>query len=71
MDKGDLLLMHKAMAHRSTLNKTDEVRWSMDLRYQQTGTPSGRPYYPDFAVRSRSNPASVLTYYDQLVPAVD
>ena len=58
------------MPHRSTLNKTDEVRWSMDLRYQ-TGTPSGRPYYPDFAVRSRSNPASVLTYYDQLVPAVD
>ena len=65
MDKGDLLLMHKAMPHRSTLNKTDEVRWSMDLRYQQTGTPSGRPYYPDFAVRSRSNPASLLTDYDQ------
>ena len=65
MDKGDLLLMHKGVPHRSTLNLTDTVRWSMDLRYQQTGTPSGRPYYPDFVVRSRSNPNSVLKDYDQ------
>ena len=65
MDKGDLLLMHKSVPHRSTHNHTDTVRWSMDLRYQQTGTPSGRPYYPDFAVRSRSNPASVLTDYNE------
>ena len=65
MDKGDLLLMHKAMPHRSTLNHSDTVRWSMDLRYQATGTPSGRPYYPDFPVRSATDPESALTDYDE------
>ena len=65
MEKGDVLLMHKAVPHRSTLNHTDTVRWSMDLRFQRTGTPSGRPHQPDFAVRSPSNPDSVLTDYDQ------
>ena len=61
MEKGDLLLMHKAIPHRSTPNRTDSVRWSMDLRYQKTGTDTGRPFYPDFVVRSRSNPDSVLS----------
>jgi hypothetical protein len=46
--------------HRSTVNEADTVRWSMDLRYQQTGTPTGRPYNPDFVSCSRSNPDSVL-----------
>ncbi len=40
MDEGDVLLMHKAVPHRSTLNNTDTVRWSMDLRHQWTGTPT-------------------------------
>lgn len=61
MEKGDVLLMSKEIPHRSTPNNTDTVRWSMDLRYQKTGTPTGRPFYPDFVVRSRSNPDSVLT----------
>ncbi len=65
MDEGDVLLIHKAVPHRSTLNNTDTVRWSMDLRYQRTGTPSGRPHYPDFAVRSHCDPDSVLTDYDE------
>lgn len=59
--KGDLILMHKETPHRSTLNLTDGTRWSMDLRYQKTGTPTGRPFYPDFMVRSRANPDLVLT----------
>jgi predicted alpha/beta hydrolase family esterase len=33
----------------------------MDLRYQKTGTPTGRPFHPEFVVRSREDPASVLT----------
>jgi hypothetical protein len=37
------------------------MRWSFDLRYQKTGTPTGRPCYPDFIARSRANPHSVLT----------
>jgi len=61
MDKGDVLFLHKDIPHRSTSNRTDTVRWSMDLRYQETGTPTGRPFHPDFVARSRANPESVLT----------
>ena len=65
MDKGDVLLMHKETPHRSTANNADAVRWSMDLRYQETGTPTGRPFHPDFAARSRSNPDMELRDYDE------
>ena len=65
MDKGDVLLMDKQTPHRSTPNNADTVRWSMDLRYQETGTPTGRPFYPDFVARSRSNAESELRDYDE------
>ena len=61
MDKGDVLFLHKETPHRSTPNRSDTIRWSMDLRYQKTGTPTGRPFHPDFVARSRTNPDSVLT----------
>ncbi len=57
---GDLILMVKETPHRSTPNVTERVRWSMDLRYQKTGTPTGRPFHPNFVVRSRANSDSVL-----------
>ncbi len=62
--KGDLIFIHKEIPHRSTPNRTDQIRWSIDLRYQKTGTPTGRPFHPDFVARSRANPASVLTDYE-------
>ena len=48
MQKGSVLLMHKHTPHCSTRNNTDRVRWSMDIRYQPTGTPTGRPFHPVF-----------------------
>ena len=69
MRKGDVLFMHKEIPHRSTPNESDTVRWSADLRYQETGTPTGRPFYPDFVARSRVNPESEVTdhaEWDQL-----
>ncbi len=65
MHKGSVLLMHKEIPHRSTPNNTEGVRWSMDLRYQETGTPTGRPFHPDFVARSRSNPDAELRDYDK------
>jgi phytanoyl-CoA hydroxylase len=59
--KGSVIFLQKEIPHRSTPNRTDTVRWSMDLRYQKTGTPTGRPFHPDFIVRSRAHPDSVLT----------
>lgn len=59
--KGGVVLMHRHTPHRSTPNRTDEVRWSIDLRYQETGTPTGRPFHPAFVARSRAHPETVLT----------
>jgi ectoine hydroxylase-related dioxygenase (phytanoyl-CoA dioxygenase family) len=59
--KGGVVFMHRYTPHRSTPNYTDGVRWSLDLRYQPTGTPTGRPFHPAFIARSRQNPSSVLT----------
>jgi ectoine hydroxylase-related dioxygenase (phytanoyl-CoA dioxygenase family) len=59
--KGGVIFMHRYTPHRSTPNFSDTVRWSLDLRYQPTGQPTGRPFHPDFVARSRRDPASVLT----------
>jgi ectoine hydroxylase-related dioxygenase (phytanoyl-CoA dioxygenase family) len=59
--KGGIIFMHRLTPHRSTPNYSDTVRWSLDLRYQPTGMPTGRPFHPEFVVRSRRNPESVLT----------
>ena len=58
--KGGVIFMHRHTPHRSTPNYTDGVRWSLDLRYQPTGVPTGRPFHPDFVVRSRTHPETVL-----------
>jgi phytanoyl-CoA hydroxylase len=65
MEKGGVVLIHKNVPHRSTPNNSNGIRWSMDLRYQKTGTSTGRTIYPDFVVRSRANPASVLTDHEE------
>ncbi|HLJ55033.1 MAG TPA: phytanoyl-CoA dioxygenase family protein, partial [Chthonomonadaceae bacterium] len=59
--KGGIIFMHRHTPHRSTPNFTDTVRWSLDLRYQPTGQPTGRPFHPEFVARSIANPSSVLT----------
>jgi phytanoyl-CoA hydroxylase len=61
MHAGDALLMHSRTPHSSAANvTTNQIRMSLDLRYQQVGTPTGRSQFPDFTARSRSNPASEL-----------
>lgn len=63
--KGDLVLMDRFTPHRSTPNKSNQCRWSFDLRYQTTGHHTGRTGHPAFVVRSPSNPASVMADYDE------
>lgn len=63
MKKGDVLLMHKLIPHRSIPNRSGSIRWSLDLRYQQTGLPTGRSFYPNFIVRSQRHPEFVLSDY--------
>lgn len=63
--KGGIVIMNKYTPHRGTWNVSDIVRWSIDLRYQRTGEPTGRPSHPDFVVRSEANPDSELNDYTQ------
>ena len=63
MKKGDVLLMHKLIPHRSIPNRSGTIRWSLDLRYQQTGLPTGRSFYPNFITRSGRHPEFVLSDY--------
>ena len=60
MCPGDVLFMHQRCMHASLANVSDEIRWSLDIRYHPSGQPSGRDYYPSFVARSRANPDSEL-----------
>ena len=60
MRAGDVLFMHRRTIHGALPNVSDEIRWSLDLRYQPIGQPTGRAAFPGFVARSRANPASEL-----------
>ena len=57
---GGAVIFHPFTPHGSLANRSDEFRWSFDLRYNVTGQPSGRSQFPDFIARSRANPDTVL-----------
>ena len=63
--KGGFVFMHRWTPHRSTPNFSSAVRWSLDLRYQKTGTPTGRPFHPEFVARSRAHPKTELHDYTE------
>ena len=65
MDSGDVLFMSKATKHASLVNVSDGVRFSFDLRYNPTGQPTGRPWFPGFVARSRSNPETEVRDFEE------
>jgi phytanoyl-CoA hydroxylase len=66
MEKGDVLLFNAYVPHRGGVNSSpDLVRWSMDLRFQATGTPTGRPHWPEFILQSHADPSIVQGSYDE------
>ena len=61
MRAGSALFFNRLLVHGSGDNKTtDQVRISLDLRYQPTGQANGRPMFPSFVARSKSDPGSEL-----------
>jgi phytanoyl-CoA hydroxylase len=61
MRAGSALIFGQQLIHGSLDNVTsDQVRISMDLRYQPPGQPSGRPDFPSFVARSAERPDAVL-----------
>jgi hypothetical protein len=60
VERGGIILFHRHNIHSSLPNRSDRLRWSLDLRYHPIGQPSGRPAFPGFIARSRRDPASEL-----------
>lgn len=58
--RGGVVLLNQRTEHGSLRNVSDKLRWSFDLRYNRKGEKTGRPIFPDFVARSRSNPESEL-----------
>ncbi|MCU1488598.1 MAG: phytanoyl-CoA dioxygenase [Acidimicrobiaceae bacterium] len=57
MQPGSVLFMHKRTIHSSFPNQTaDQLRISLDLRYNPIGQATGRSLFPDFVARSRRDP---------------
>ena len=55
---GEVVLMGQFTPHCSTPNRSPICRWSLDLRYQATGGPSGRAWHPSTVLQSHRDPAS-------------
>ena len=58
--RGGIIIFHKQNIHRSKVNRSNSLRWSLDVRYHPVGQASGRPAFPGFIARSRANPDSEL-----------
>ncbi len=59
--RGGVVLLNRFTQHCALPNKSDDIRWSFDLRYNPVGQPSGRPAFPSFVARSRQHPKRVTT----------
>ncbi|WP_439122138.1 phytanoyl-CoA dioxygenase family protein [Marivita sp.] len=58
---GGAVIFHPLTPHASLDNRSNQFRWSFDIRYNVTGQPTGRAHFPDFVVRSRAHPDRVLS----------
>jgi phytanoyl-CoA hydroxylase len=65
MSVGDVFVFHNLTLHRSQMNHSDSVRWSIDLRYSSIGTDvtwlNELKYY-GFVARSQANPGSAESW---------
>ena len=61
MKVGDVCIFGNLTFHRSLANISDEIRWSIDLRYSPTGSPLEWLHrkWPGFIARSQRRPESV------------
>ena len=58
--RGGLLAIHCRTPHSSQPNRSDGIRWSMDLRWNDARKPNGRPHMPGLLVRSSAHPELVV-----------
>lgn len=58
---GSVLLLTNLTPHRSIPNVSEQVRWSVDARYQDAAQPTGYQPEAGFLARSRRYPDAVVT----------
>ncbi|SEN16547.1 phytanoyl-CoA dioxygenase family protein [Paenibacillus sp. OV219] len=56
MDPGDVLCFTQLLPHRALPNRSDAVRWSMDIRYEATAVATESGMRQGFIARSPRNP---------------
>ncbi len=62
MKTGSVLFHNPLMPHRSTENHTDRVRWSVDLRWQRPGEPTGYADSKMIPMRRKDDPSYRLDW---------
>ena len=62
---GDIIILDKLTQHCSLENKSDQLRWSYDLRYQSANQPAGQGIRKPWMARSKSDPASVFESFEE------
>ena len=57
MKKGDLLIFNNLVFHRSLLNQSETIRWTVDFRYSRSGTSLEGLWHETIAcpVRKKNN----------------
>ena len=63
---GSGILFNDRCIHSSTPNRSNQVRWSIDLRYQPTDQDPMKQHGAGFLVRSRKHPERVANVEDWL-----
>ncbi len=63
--EGEVIFMNQFVPHRSFPNHSDRCRWSVDLRYQAAGTPSARPWLPEFVCQSAEHPGQADITFEE------
>ena len=66
VNKGDVILFNDHCIHSSTPNRSNHVRWAIDLRYQPTSQDPMLTHGVGFLARSRKRPERVATVEDWL-----
>ncbi len=66
LDAGGAILFNDRLVHSSTPNRSDHVRWSVDLRYQPTDQDPMPQRGVGFLARSHQHPDRVATLDDWL-----
>ena len=64
MQVGDALLIHQHLPHVSPPNRSDGVRWSVDIRYQDGRLRVKSVREPGFLARSKERPEDVVTTHE-------